>query len=485
MRFLLLMDQGGGGGESPTAVLQRVEKKVGEYKDENARLATLAKEQGEQLTVQEKLIKQHDETIKTQGEAFEELEVKLNKTRFGNDSIDELQNALPDDLRKMIPVVKTMEEGDAVMVGSELHVRSGAQVRLAKGDPVKYVAIGGWFQAKIKAQLAIKNGDIDDARKWNERADKLCEAMGGVDAKIKASLQEDVDSEGGFFVPSITEPVIGALLKEFSVARAAGPTIIQMRSKMHQLPTRDSDFTVQWLNEEGTITDSTPSVPFGEGSLIAKKQAGLVTASIELIQDSIINLMDVIMTHLIQQIGRAEDTQFLEGDGTTFEGLFSVAGTNSVAGGSAPITVPNFIKLVYAGEHASTLDGGVVWCHPWIVRDLLTSTTPEGSTTGVSPWFNMLFAATQGIMQSNIGGIPIFKTSVISRVRSTDETTVYHGIPRWGVIGDRMGTTFVVNPWSETEFKKGQILMRLLRRVAILIWVPAYFNKLTAVQVVA
>jgi HK97 family phage major capsid protein len=86
---------------------------------------------------------------------------------------------------------------------------------------------------------------------------------------------------------------------------------------------------------------------------------------------------------------------------------------------------------------------------------------------------------------TTIGGKSVFQTSVISRVRNTDETTVYHGNPAYIVIGDRMGTTFEANPFSETEWKKGQISLRLLRRVGILIWVPGYFTKLTAVEVTA
>lgn len=424
-----------------------------------------------------------DDKIRSADAWRNDVEQRFAKSRYTNGS-DELLGALPADLRTWIPRVKGIEAGQLSEAVRQFPGLAAGMVRFAQKDPVLYVATAGWFQSKIKAALATKMGNPAKASEWNERGEKLAEALGGILGEAKAALQEDTNSEGGYLVPTITEAVIGWLMKEASVVRQAGATVMQMTAKTHQLPSLASDFTVSWTAEEGTITDAVPATPFSQGSLVAKKQTGLVTVSIELIQDNIVNLMDFVMAHLIQQIGRAEDAQALEGDGTTFSGLYSAAGVNSVAGGSAALTEVMLRKLIYGGEHASTLDGGVIFAHPWIMRDALGLAISSGS-----PWFPIIFGQGQqgNGHPNNIWGVPALLTSIIARNRGggTNETTAYFGKPQYIVIGDRLGTTFDVNPWSETEFKKGQILLRLVRRVGILVWVPGHFTKLTAVTVSA
>ena len=80
-------------------------------------------------------------------------------------------------------------------------------------------------------------------------------------------------------------------------------------------------------------------------------------------------------------------------------------------------------------------------------------------------------------------GVRVYPTSTILRNRGTgtNETTAYFGRPTAIVIGERMGTTFDVDPYG--LFTTAQVRLRMLRRVAVLIWIPAYFTKLTAVIV--
>jgi HK97 family phage major capsid protein len=478
--------------------LDTLERVDGKLEKVLAGQATLEEWKTKQDALREGLLSKITETsdkVTAQDKALERIESDLKKRRFdtgrtasGIVESDALLNALPDDMKAWIPRVKALRGGEFIGldVGQPAE-RSHGSAALAQKDPIAYVGIASWLRSRIKAALAQRGGRPDQAQKWTEQGDKIGEALGGHMAEQKAALQEDTDAEGGYLVPTILEAVIGWIMKDSSVVRRAGPTVVQMTTKTHQLPSLANDFAVSWTSEEGVITDAAPAVPFSQGNLTAKKQTGLVTPSIELIQDSPINLMDFILTHLMSIVGRAEDLQVLEGDGTVFSGLFSVAGTNSVAHGGGNITWPSYMKAAYAGEHASTIDGGVYFQHPWVTRDLITTGIVNAGTDGFAmPSQIMVTISPTGSMQpTNIGGKPVFQSSVISRVRNTDETTVYHGNPAYIVIGDRMGTTFEANPWSETEWKKGQISLRLMRRVGILIWVPGYFTKLTAVQVAA
>jgi len=476
---------------TPDPILARIDQNIGtalgSLKEAKERITALEGENTKAVA----RIKALDETLVTQTEHLEKVEADLNKRRFnvGSGSFhesDALANALPDDLKKLLPRIagavgaKAAGHGFSDQ-GAAANTRR-ALARYAAADPAGYLASAGWFQAKFEGALAARRGQTSAVAKWSERADKLFDAASpNLDASKRAALQEDTASEGGYLIPTVTENMIGWLRKDAAVVRSAGATIISMTTKTHQLPTLASDFAVNWTSEEGTITDAAPAAPFGQGNLTAKKLTGLVTASIELIQDNIVNLMDFIMTHLLQQVGRAEDIQALEGDGTVFTGLFSVSGTASVAGGANALSEDELRKLIYGAEHATTLENGVIFAHPFIMRDAIGLAIASGS-----PWFATVFGVDQqgNARPRNIWGVPAFLTSGISKVRGGGtETTVYHGDPQYIVIGERQGIGFDVNPYSETEYKKGQILMRLLMREAILIWVPGYYTKLTAVTV--
>lgn len=459
---------------------QSLDSIIAGQKDAREKIEALEKEHGE---VAAKLLAV-DDKLRSADAWRQEVEEKFAKGRFGQSGSDHLLAALPEETKAWIPRVAGLRAGQVIGLADdgEPLQRSIGMARLAQKDPVLYVATGFFFQCQIKAAMSAKKGRSEDAQKWAEKGDKIAEALGGFDPKARVALQEDTANEGAELVPTIVEAVIGWLMKEASVVRGAGATVLQMEAKTHQLPSLANDFTVSWTSEEGLISDAAPAAPFSQGALTANKQTGLVTVSIELIQDNVINLMDFVMMHLLQQAGRAEDAQALEGSGSPFTGLFSVSGVNSVAGGSDDLSEPELRKLIFGGEHATTIENGVIFSHPWIVRDALGLTTGSGGSIWL-PY--MISGAVRN--RPNVHGVPVHMTSSILRNRGTgtNETTAYHGDPRYIVIGDRMGTSFDVNPWSEAEFKRGQVLLRLIRRIGIVIWVPAYFTKLTAVTVAA
>lgn len=406
-----------------------------------------------------------------------EVEMKANTKRFGNGAgfeSDELRALLPDNFKAQIP---------ALAEANRVRVKNKQSHFGAENDEIQQMGIAAWFMARVKQAICLKNGRPDLAGKWRELQDKVHDALGGAIGPNgqKVALQEDTSGEGGLLVPTLVDAQIGSILRDNGVCRAAGPRIIQMTTKDIVMPTKANNFTVSIVNEEATIPDATPATPFSSGTLTAKKFAGLVTLADELIQDSVVNLMDWIMTDLLIEMARLEDAQALEGDGTgsNFTGLIGASGVVAVASGTpAAIAAGDWQKLIYGAEESSLIDGGIVWCHPWIVRDLLTLDT---GSAGQLIW---PFLSQNEATPTNIGGAKVFRTNVISKTSGAGlETFVYHGNPQAMVFGDRNNTTFDVDPFG--LFDKSQIRLRLLKRTAILIWVPAAFTRLEDVKVAA
>jgi HK97 family phage major capsid protein len=461
-----------------TALAQRVAELQKKYEEDEKSIR-------ENLEAQEK---KHQEYVDENNKWMKELEAQANTIRFGvgsgNAETDALRNMLPDEFKAQIPALARLKSGEPIigMRDGTLHEvpRSNAQVEFAQADPVKYMALGAWFQTKMKQMVCGMRGEIQKADEYRVANEELTEALGGFAKHAKAALQEDTDAEGGYLVPTVLESEIGRVIKDFSVVRAAGPTIIPMTTKTHQLPTLANDFTVTLESEEATINDSAPATPFAQGSLTAKKFAGLVTVSEELIEDNVVALMDFVMTHLLELIAILEDTQALEGDGAgvNFTGLFSAAGVTDVPGGSDALTIGEIVSLIYGSDVWGSIVNGIIWAHPRILRDAFQLTTGATGT----PW--MLLPTLTTVTATSLFGTRVFPTgSAISRVRGggTNETTAYHGNPRGIVLGDRTGSTFKVDPF--TKMDTAQLRLRVMKRTGILVWVPARFTKLTAVTV--
>jgi HK97 family phage major capsid protein len=495
------------------STLARIDKNVSAFIDKHAegqakieaRLEAQEKKNAEVI----KLIGEHDEGLKDQKKILADVEGKVNAQRFnaGSDhGSDQLRNALPDDVRCWIPRVKSMYAGQ--VIGHDPDggaVKAGrALARFANNDPVLFVACAAWFQARIKQALSGMRHNSEAAMKWHGRANDIAKAMGGFDdlqlktlraeggavdpwePVQKADLAEGTDVTGGYLVPVITEAMIAALMIDASVVRGAGATVLQMTAPRHELPSLANDFGGATADLEGaTIPDAAPASPFASGNLIAFRRAGWVRSSVELIQDSLINIMAFVMERMTRREGRWEDGQLLEGDGTIISGLFSVAGTTAVAGGSARMDVVKWGQLIYGGEEADVIDNGVVFTHPWPIRDLLTRPLEDASNNLAMPFMWATNIGQTGIRPKNLGGVPVYSTAAIARNRggSTNETTMYHGDPSYIVIGDRMGIQFDVNPFGDDDFTSGKVKLRMLRRVGGLIWLPSYFTKLTAITI--
>jgi len=137
-------------------------------------------------------------------------------------------------------------------------------------------------------------------------------------------LQEDTDSEGGYLVPTD---------QRFEVIRnpgARGGTIRPISTVFNT--TRDGGTfptatSVTWagIAEEFAHTDSDPafdSVPF-----TIRKNGANNRLSMELLQDSAVNIPSLLGTLYGEASGRYEDTQAIEGDGTTEPLGLRVTGT--------------------------------------------------------------------------------------------------------------------------------------------------------------
>lgn len=321
---------------------------------------------------------------------------------------------------------------------------------------------------------------------WHDKLE-LALGFGPVE---KAAMSELSAGVGGNLVPTIVEAEILRLIADNSIMR---PIVrkVPMTTKTHAYPTRNGVFSAAIIVEEGSITDSAPATPFNQSSLTAKKLGCFATVSGELLQDNVVLLADYLATEFSEQIGRLEDMQALEGDGTgnNFTGVFAAAGVNSVTSGANgfELSWTKLASVPYTALEMASRVGARWFLPPAIMTRLITTRADSGFAAGDNAGL-VLFLPTQEGFGSGVPpgliGYPYAVHSGILTNRAvgtgTNRTSMYFGPPNTIIFGDLLGFSIDLNPWS--KFSTFQIDIRGVKRTGILVAVPTAWTKYTAID---
>jgi len=183
------------------------------------------------------------------------------------------------------------------------------------------------------------------------------------------AMQEDTDSEGGYFVPEefinqvIHDPgVPGSQLRPLS-------TVVRVASKDGYVPTIAS---ASWaaIAEEGAFSDQTPTV--GQVAFSIEKSGGLVKVTRELLDDSAINLPALLSQIFMEAAGRFEDAGILNGNNTAqYDGILGSGVADYVAASATAITTADLTGIFYTLQ--SQFRQNATWVMPSLITKQVNS----------------------------------------------------------------------------------------------------------------
>ena len=170
------------------------------------------------------------------------------------------------------------------------------------------------------------------SQKEGRSMDSVIESMYPRDAVLKemrSAMGTNVSSEGGVLVPEDLASEIIPLLREQSSIRSLGARVVPMPNGSLKIPRQTGAANFQWVGENKSISAS--KVPLGMLNLSAKKLAGLIPASNELISSPTVAADQFIRDELINGIVEAEDITAIYGSGTENApaGIAKIAGSNT------------------------------------------------------------------------------------------------------------------------------------------------------------
>lgn len=281
---------------------------------------------------------------------------------------------------------------------------------------------------------------------------------------IKA-LNETTDANGGYLVPDVLADRVYELIQRQSIAL---PYLEQvtMTSDTLLLPKMTSGTTAYWVAETSSITASEPA--FGRITLSAKKVAGLVPLSSELLEDANTSVADMVVTQLARDLANEIDDEIFNGTGGTFSGLrYTGSFTNSVTcgastnGGAISLDkLSDAVTAILTDNHPAP---DVLFAHPRTVGALRKLTDGNGR-----PMFDAVTFGDPMLKEGIVGtvyGMKVVPASVIpidltygTQGSCTDAVA---GVSKqFGVFGNRRKLEFHKDYVIDSDYYKLQANMR-------------------------
>jgi len=302
---------------------------------------------------------------------------------------------------------------------------------------------GQWLGAKLLRQ--------PNAIKWWDN-----NAPSGLKAQ-----SEGTNSAGGFLVPDPLEAAILDVRQEYGTCRKVARTY-PMTADTLNIPSLTSGSTVYYPGEATAITES--SAVWGNVGCTAIKRACLMKWSAELGDDALFSLADTLSDYMGRALGIREDTEFIQGDGSSSFG--SVTGLKNkahsfVTGAGdnwGALTLANLVSTV--GTLGDEYHTGASWImsRQFFAQVVLRVIAAAGGNT-----IDSLGVGSSG---AQLLGYPINFSDQCPTATATDIDTVYFGNWVDGVVfADRQGIEIATS--EHVNFAEDQINIRATSRYDI------------------
>lgn len=189
------------------------------------------------------------------------------------------------------------------------------------------------------------------------------------------SLIEGTAESGGIFVPANVVQEVIPLLRATGAVRAMGITSVPLTNGNLKLPKQTGAANFKWVGENSPIGNSTPGL--GSIDLKAKKLAGIIPISNELLADGSIAADMFVRDEMINGIAEAEDISALYGTGNENQpkGILTACDTNAIDVGAmlSDSVIAQMMGTILSKKLTNPslgwMFGGQLWTQLWSMVD--------------------------------------------------------------------------------------------------------------------
>jgi HK97 family phage major capsid protein len=314
---------------------------------------------------------------------------------------------------------------------------------------------GQWLKAVVAREFN---------RTVNKRAEDYCDRIG---FEIFNASQEGSGTTGGYLVPAPIAQTLINVRERVGVARQVC-NVLPMGSDMLSVPKKTGGLTVYYPGEATTITES--NLAFGQVSLAAIKRAVLTQLSQELVDDSIISIVDTAVAEMGYALALQEDNELINGAGEstygTVRGLLNrlgSAGESSAAtnhGTWGTLDMADLMACVgKLPDRYHTYGPSWICSHSFFNNVMARLAFAAGGAT-----LSEILAGTPNVR--SFAGYPVYLTSKMPLTTATSTVCALFGAFSQAVIlGDRTGIRFGRD--DSIGFKEDVVTLRATSRYDI------------------
>lgn len=269
--------------------------------------------------------------------------------------------------------------------------------------------------------------------------------------EVSNALRIGSDGEGGVLVPDEFENTLIDKLKEENIIRSLA-TVITSSNGEKKIPVVASHGSAEWAEEGSEYKESDDS--FSTVLLGAHKLSTIIKVSEELLNDSAFNVESYIAEEFGRRMGAAEESAFINGDGSGKPtGFLQNGETGVTAASAAAITADEIIDL-YHSLRTSYRKNAV-----FITNDsTIKAIRKLKDSTGQYLWQTGLQAG----QPDTILNRPIYTSAYVPEIASGKKIIAFGDLSYYW-ISDRQSRAF--QRLNELYAKTGQVGFRAYQRV--------------------
>jgi HK97 family phage major capsid protein len=320
--------------------------------------------------------------------------------------------------------------------------RLGSGKSAPEADEIKARA-NDWMRAVVRS-IARGDGALSETER---------KSLDGVAAEMK-SLSLSPDTLGGYLAPTeyVREIIKGVV--EVTPFRAVARTR-QTTQKAIQLPKRTGTFSAQWVQEQGTRSETT-GLTYGMDEIPTHEMFALVDITNQMLEDAAFNMEAEVRAEATEQFAKAEGAAFLSGSGVGrpfgFLNNASIATVNS--GAAAALTADGLLSVYYGIK--TDYARAAVWM---LNRSTIGQIRRLKDGDGEYLWAPGL----AGGVPNTINGAPYVEAADMPDVGASAKPVAFGDFRRGYVIVDRIAMEMLRDPY--TQATSGAVRMIFRRRV--------------------
>ena len=330
--------------------------------------------------------------------------------------------------------------------------------------------------AQLEEKLAERNLPVFTEREEREELARWFKAAvkgGGEHFKTAGFMAEGTDADGGYLVPTDFYPGVMRIVEEYGLIRA-GATVFPMKSDELPITTLTSGLVMTFKDEGASASAQKPQ--FGSADLVAKKMMGIVPVTNELLDDSGIDISNLLLQLFAEAIAEKEDDVGFTGNtgGTdVFDGILYDSGVTTRSMGSGDTSFTNVDADDLADLTTDITSGAAKGAKFYLHRTVFNVARKLKDSNN-----NYIYVPPGGDQPGTIWGYPYELSEVMPSISDSAVSTPFiaFGNLKHFYLGDRKKLTVAKS--THASFDEDKTLVRVTHRVALSVGIGSAFAVL-------